>query len=338
MRRVALAVGSVTLGAVALACSSTGAEDPAPGTGPTTFTAPGPEGAPGPTTLAPVTLPDPGVAPGGCAMVVTTPAASLDAQDSELCRPAPERARDVGIVLVHGGGGIGGNHTGMTGWSQIYTDAGYTTLSVNYHLFSPGSTESPVFPVPEQDVKAAVQWLRGSAPALGLDPERIALHGVSAGARLGAVAFTTPGHPLFDSPELWAAIPDHLNAFVGFYSTYDGTMQYDRQYYGGDRDDPDPEVRRRWQAADSVVNAAGATGPVVLFTGSLDLGDIIPQQEYLAAGVEVAGYQASAHVVEGAEHGFDTTETGLTHDGEAAAALLVGWFDRIFPQTDEPAG
>src|SRR5690606_5631550 len=104
----------------------------------------------------------------------------------------------------------------------------------------------------------AVQFLRGNAAALDLDPERIVVHGLSAGARLAAVAYTTGGDPYFDGPSLCTGVPDHVNAFIGFYSTYDGTLEDDRLYYGGERDDEDPEVRRRWAKADALANASDA--------------------------------------------------------------------------------
>jgi acetyl esterase/lipase len=282
----------------------------------------------------PVTLPDPGVLGGECGSVTYTPPTAAEAFVGELCRPASPEARDVGIVLVHGGGGIAGDHTAMTAWAGEYVAAGYTTLAIDYRLFDVG-VESPVFPQPEQNVKAAVQYLRGAADSLGLDRDRIALHGASAGARLGAVAFTTAGDDRFSGDELWEGIDDEVNAFVGYYTTYDGTMQYDEQYYGGPRDDEDPEVRANWMAADTIVNADDAnavTGPVALFTGELDWAELITQQEALAERVRDAGEEATTHVSPAGDHGYDASPTGLTTAGLEDAAFLVGWLDAAFPQ------
>jgi acetyl esterase/lipase len=276
------------------------------------------------------TLPDPGVAAGTCSIVTYTPPTATEAFDGSLCRPPADTAKDSGVVLVHGGGGVAGNHTGLEAWASSYLQAGHTTLSIDYHLFDPGG-ESPVFPRPEQNVKAAVQFLRGSAPSLGLDPDRIALHGQSAGARLGAIAYTTPADPRFQGDELWPGVPDAVNAFIGFYSTYDGSHQYDLQYYGGSRDDADPAVREAWAAADAVANADAVPGPAALFTGSLDWAELITQQDLFAERIEAAGHQAPTFVAQGGEHGYDVSPVGLTPDGQIAAAFLVGWLDGVFP-------
>jgi acetyl esterase/lipase len=282
----------------------------------------------------PVTVRDPGVLGGECGQVTYTPPTAAEAFEGELCRPASPEARDVGIVLVHGGGGIAGDHTAMTAWAEQYVASGYTTLAIDYRLFTVG-LESPVFPQPEQNVKAAVQYLRGTADTLGLDADRIVIHGASAGARLGAVAFTTAGDERFAGDELWEGIDDEVNAFVGYYTTYDGTMQYDEQYYGGPRDDEDPDVRANWMAADAIVNAAdddAVAGPVALFTGELDWSELAAQQELLATRVRDAGEEATTHVSSGGDHGYDASTTGLTSAGLEDAAFLAGWLDSMFPQ------
>ena len=111
---------------------------------------------------------------------------------------------------------------------------GYVAFLPDYHLFTPGSS-GPVFPWPEQNIKAAVQYLRGTAQALGISRKNIVVQGMSAGARVGAVAYTTPNDDYFAGPELWPDIPDTVNGFIGFYHPYDGSMQYSSQYYGGIR-------------------------------------------------------------------------------------------------------
>jgi acetyl esterase/lipase len=283
------------------------------------------------TTIATVTLPDPEVGAGSCEMVVYTPPGAPERHEAELCVPTAATRRDVGIVLVHGGSGKFGDHNGVAPWAEAYTDEGYVTLAVTYHLFDLDD-RSPVFPRPEQDIKAAVQFLRGSADALGLDPERILVQGLSAGARLGAVAFTTGNDPYFAGPSLWPDIPDHVNGFVGFYSTYDATLEDDGFYYGGERDDDDPEVRRRWAKADALANAGDATGPGVFFSGDDDWNVLITQMEQFVDALDEAGLEGQATVAEDGDHGFDQADGELTTSGEQALTGLLWWLDDRFPQ------
>jgi acetyl esterase/lipase len=182
-------------------------------------------------------------------------------------------------------------------------------------------------------VKAAVQWLRGNAVALGIDPERIIAQGLSAGARLGAVAYTSGDDPWFTGPELWPGIADHLNGFVGYYSTYDGSLESDATYYGGERDDDDAEVRRRWAEADSLANAGDVVGPAYFFTGEDDWSLLIMQMEAFVDGVSDAGFDAESQVTSDGDHGYDQVGGDLTRAGEADLAVLLEWLDQQFPQS-----
>lgn len=276
-------------------------------------------------------VPEPAVAVGSCLDLTYTPPDAPTPQEGELCRPPSDvDAKDVGIVLLHGGSGTGGRWSDLDGWVDAYLGAGYTTLAVDYELFRPGD-DDPVFPRPEQDVKAAVQYLRGVAPALGLAEDRIVVHGTSSGARIGAVAFTTPSDPAFEGPELWEGISDEVNAFIGFYHPYDGSLQAAATYYGGERDDERTEVRRRWYLADALLHAEDATGPAALFTGERDWEVQITQAQELAEAVEAAGYDADVTVVARAGHGFDLSGGGLTKAGQQVAYVVTEWLAGQFP-------
>lgn len=274
------------------------------------------------------TLPDPGVVPGDCSEVTYTPPTALEAFEGDLCRPAVQ-SRDVAIILVHGGGGTSGSKEGMFAWSQAYLDEGYTTFAVDYTLFSSGQRQ-PAFPQPEQDLKTAVQYLRGTSAWLGVNPQRIVIQGLSAGARIGAVVYTTGNDAWFAGPTAWPDIADHANAFVGLYGTYDGTLQHERTYYGGDQDDDDPDVRARWARADAIANAEGAVGPAIFFSGEEDWGELITQMEDFSHELVKQGLPAESTVVENGEHGYDQGSRGLSRLGEQTLAQVLFWLDDQF--------
>jgi acetyl esterase/lipase len=88
------------------------------------------------------------------------------------------------VVFVHGGGMIAGDIDLYDGMVSGYVDrAGVPFLSVGYRLApeAPGTT-------PARDVLAAVRWLHGRGTSLGVDLERIAVMGESAGGGLAAAA------------------------------------------------------------------------------------------------------------------------------------------------------
>lgn len=100
-----------------------------------------------------------------------------------LYRPEPAAGSPHGAILhAHGGGfvmcDLESTHARNT---RLAREVGVPLASVDYRL----APEHP-FPAAIDDTYAALQWLAAQAPALGADPSRIALHGVSAGAALVA--------------------------------------------------------------------------------------------------------------------------------------------------------
>ncbi|MDQ3106991.1 MAG: alpha/beta hydrolase, partial [Actinomycetota bacterium] len=92
------------------------------------------------------------------------------------------------VVIVHGGGWRSGDRSQLRGYGILLGRAGYVCVAPEYRLLG----ESP-WPAQIHDVKAALRWARASADELGIDPDRIAIEGNSAGAHLALVAAGTPG-------------------------------------------------------------------------------------------------------------------------------------------------
>jgi len=243
--------------------------------------------------------------------------------------PAPHR--DTLIVLIHGGGGTMGDKRSMTKWAERYALAGYPTFNINYYLFDE-TTPAPIYPHPERNVKAAVQYVRRNAAQFAVDPERILAHGGSAGARLSAELHVTGNDPYFADPLLWPDTPDHTNGLIGFYGPYDSGQTSATQYYGGPRNSPDPAVRDRSARANSTARAATARGPATLSQGDSD--DLVPVSAAInfADALIAAGKDATLTIVPGAEHGFDHDGLSqLSPEGERAAQSIVAWLDSRFP-------
>lgn len=91
------------------------------------------------------------------------------------------------LVWMHGGAFLGGDlDMPEADWTarQICERAGAVVLSVDYRLCQGGVS----YPVPHDDVVAAIRWTRDNAADLGVDPARVAVGGASAGANLAAGA------------------------------------------------------------------------------------------------------------------------------------------------------
>ena len=95
----------------------------------------------------------------------------------DLYQPPDERAHPA-LILIHGGSFRAGSKTdyGRT-WGPYLAARGYVVFAIDYRLSTPQRT---TWPQALLDSKAALQYVRGHAAILGVNPDRIAIGGDSA--------------------------------------------------------------------------------------------------------------------------------------------------------------
>jgi acetyl esterase/lipase len=118
--------------------------------------------------------------------------APADLTTLEVIRP--ERAAQCGptpvMVWVHGGGwSVGDRRNGRDDKIELFSSMGWTLVSVNYRL-----SPEVQYPVHNDDVAAAIDWVVDHAEELGLDPARISVMGHSAGAGILAGVLADEDH------------------------------------------------------------------------------------------------------------------------------------------------
>jgi acetyl esterase/lipase len=91
------------------------------------------------------------------------------------------------VILVHGGSWSRGNRRRMQRVAEKAVERGYAAVNIEYRL-APENR----YPAQLADVLAAVCWVRTHAGGLGIDPDRIALWGYSAGGHLSLLAAARP--------------------------------------------------------------------------------------------------------------------------------------------------
>lgn len=92
------------------------------------------------------------------------------------------------VVYIHGGGWEAGSKNDAGVLPALVTDGKFVAASVGYRL-----TNEAHWPAQIHDCKAAIRWLRAHAAENGIDPERIAAFGISAGGHLVSLLGTTTG-------------------------------------------------------------------------------------------------------------------------------------------------
>lgn len=132
----------------------------------------------------------------------TTPGVAARLQSLDLYQPTRpmECPRTPILVWVHGGGWtVGDKAQQLTAKVPWATGLGFLFASVNYRLSpSPPSNLAGLapgrvtYPTHNDDVSAAVAYLRAHAAEYGADPSRVVLMGHSAGAGVVAQVGTNP--------------------------------------------------------------------------------------------------------------------------------------------------
>lgn len=88
------------------------------------------------------------------------------------------------VLLIHGGVKLGDDGRWvMNGTARKLARRGYYVLNITYRAI-----DEWTYPAQLDDVRAALRWMRENAATEGIDRERIAVFGYSAGGYLGALA------------------------------------------------------------------------------------------------------------------------------------------------------
>ena len=229
------------------------------------------------------------------------PAARSERLDLYVKYARDFKVRRPGVLFIHGGGFTGGDKAEYRS-ASVSADlarAGYVVVSCNYVL---GPKDKPgVWPRNIADCREAVRWMRANADALGLDPDRIAVAGGSAGGYLALMVGlsddkTGPG----GDPQ--AKHSAKVAAVVDFY----GVVNFSKHGKGDV-----PGVAAAEQAAYLPENQCDAQDPAVLILhGTADTTVDIAQSDAMAKALRVAKVSHEYVVVQGAPHTFDLHPKG----------------------------
>ncbi|NHU45102.1 alpha/beta hydrolase [Rhodococcus sp. A14] len=127
------------------------------------------------------------------------------------------------VLYLHGGGWMIGSRKSHAARAERLARHGFAVASIDYRP----STVAP-FPAQILDIVTAIEWLKGPGQAFGIDANRVALWGASAGAHLALLATAAPA--IRRAPHGVPGPP--VQAAVGYFGCYDLTSR-------GDLDRPD---------------------------------------------------------------------------------------------------
>ncbi|MBX3119521.1 MAG: alpha/beta hydrolase [Fimbriimonadaceae bacterium] len=214
----------------------------------------------------------------------------------DLIRPDSDELLPLAI-LIHGGGWISGDKSDMRDLTQALGKAGFAVACPQYRL-----APLHVFPAAVEDIQAFVRFARTSASEWGLDPNRIASLGNSAGGHLALMSGLT------DAPV--DGVSSRVNAVVDICGITDVTVegirenpisiQFLEQFMGVSYG----EDEARWIAASPIKTISNDAPPILIVHGDED--DIVPisQSEALVAELKRCGVDHEYHTFPGEGHSF----------------------------------
>ena len=222
--------------------------------------------------------------------------------------PNPGATGRAALYHIHGGGMILGSARDMQfGPSAMAAALQIPVVSVEYRL-APETT----FPGPQQDCLDGLVWLAANAAELGIDPNRIAIIGESAGGGLAAatalMARDTAG-PKLAAQVLVYPMLDHRtgsdacrwnNRSTGEWVWNRSANRFGWEALRGDY--PAEDARKGWFSPALAEDLAGLA-PTLLLTGSLDL--FFDEDLDFARRLVDAGVPVELHSYPGAIHAFN---------------------------------
>jgi len=217
------------------------------------------------------------------------------------------------IVCIHGGGWISGDKTMMAELGVTFAEKGFVVACPEYRL-------APLNPYPAavEDIRSFIAFLRTNASEHGVDPDRIASLGNSAGGHLSSMAGLT-GAPesranvvinVCGITDLTNPMDQHLPISFGFLEQFMGGG-----YQGNEE---------KWAEASPITYVDSDSPPFLIVHGEED--DIVPisQSEALAAKLFTSGVEVEFHRMPGEGHSF-TYESWMQIEG-----LIEVFLKRVF--------
>lgn len=202
------------------------------------------------------------------------------------------------IVFFHGGGWVGGSPKQFLKQCEYLCTRGIIAIEADYRHIAKGDKGPPTDCV--NDAKSAMRWVRSHAAELGIDPQRIAAGGGSAGGHLAAFVGMVEG---LDDPADDLKVSPKANALVLFNPVFDN---------GPDQGWGHARVGDRYKEFSPAHNISADDPPAIVFLGTKDNLIPVPVVERFKAGMTKVGVRCDAVFYEGQGHGFFNPGKGGT--------------------------
>ena len=213
------------------------------------------------------------------------------------------------IVFFFGGGWVGGSPRQFDQHSRYLASRGMVAIAVEYRTKKSHGVE-PFACV--ADARSAMRWVRANAAKLGIDPDRLAAGGGSAGGHLAAATAFVEG---FDDADDDQSVSPKPNALCLFNPVIDTT----EKGYGASR------LGDKKIAFSPVHHVAKGAPPAIVFHGTADKTVPFENVQRFEQRMKAVGARCELVAFEGKGHGF----FNVGRDGGDAYRKTVRAMDRF---------
>ena len=218
-----------------------------------------------------------------------------------IFEPEGHRASDSrpAIVFFFGGGWRSGTPGQFRHQAKHLATRGMVAMAADYRVLNRQGVKGHKC---VQDAKSAIRWARANAKRLGIDPNRLAAGGGSAGGHLAASTATLPGH---DDPAGDTSISSKPNALALFnpgtvQASVPGKIEFDKEQIASraERAGVEPESISPYHHVQS------GFPPAIIFHGKADTTVPYKTAELFSEKVKSVGGRCELVGYEGENHGF----------------------------------
>lgn len=207
------------------------------------------------------------------------------------------------LVFIHGGAWEKGKRQDYLPYLIDYAKKGYITVTVSYRLSSVA-----IFPAAVTDVKCSIRWIRQHADIYGIDADRIAVIGGSAGGHLSMMLGYTNDDQFTEGCS--DSLSSRVSAVVDLYGPVDLTTPYAQSAnsvikFLGKTYDENSDLYSR---ASPKAYISSDDPPTLIFQGTIDALVPYSQSDSLDIWLNRAGVPHQYHKLKGWPHTMDISK------------------------------
>jgi acetyl esterase/lipase len=238
-----------------------------------------------------------------------------------LARPTGRDRPLPCVVFIHGGAWRAGERGDHDKDVREMARRGFVAASVDYRL-----APEHRFPAQVHDVKCAIRFLRAHAGKYGLDPEHIAVWGVSVGGHLALMLGVTQKADDLEGDGGWPEQSSAVQAAVAYYPRTDlaaggfsdGVRKDHVNFLGGSL----AEVPEQYRKASPLTYLNAGDAPMLILQGTADPRVPLTQTFRMLDAMTKAKVSGRVELVAGAGHGWSGEER--RRSDAAAIAFIQG--------------